>query len=81
MTAKLWTCPECAFSFDAMHENEGGGYSCPLCENERLRAALIMIADKDKGPLYSVNAEAGTSKQVGWAYGTAGQLAKRALGE
>lgn len=48
-------------------------------ELERLRAALILIADKDKSPIYSVDDEVGTSKQIGWAYGTCGQLANRAL--
>ena len=40
-------CPKCAFTFDATHEDEDGGYSCPQCdqlalqaENERLREAL-----------------------------------------
>jgi hypothetical protein len=33
-------CPACAFTFDRVHEDEGGGYSCPLCEIERLRAEL-----------------------------------------
>jgi len=44
-------CPDCAFTFDAAHEDEGGGYSCPLCseialqaEVERLREALDSIA-------------------------------------
>lgn len=25
-------CPDCAFSFDAIHQDETGGYTCPLCE-------------------------------------------------
>jgi hypothetical protein len=24
-------CPDCAFTFDALHEDTGGGYSCPAC--------------------------------------------------
>jgi hypothetical protein len=28
----LWVCPDCAFAFDAVHCDEGGGYSCPMCE-------------------------------------------------
>ena len=37
--AALWTCPECAFSFSAEHENDTpeGGYSCPVCELANLR--------------------------------------------
>lgn len=54
----MWTCPECAFSFDTKHEDEGGGYSCPLCgerkaqaEAKRLREALIKAAPRsgDRG--------------------------------
>jgi len=37
---KLWSCPDCAFSFDKIHEDEGGGYTCPLCEVGRLRKTL-----------------------------------------
>ena len=37
---KLWSCPECAFSFDNIHKNESGGYTCPLCVNIRLREVL-----------------------------------------
>lgn len=40
-------CPACAFTFDACHTDEGGGYSCPVCaeialreERGRLRDAL-----------------------------------------
>lgn len=25
-------CPDCAFSFDAIHQDGDGGYTCPLCE-------------------------------------------------
>jgi hypothetical protein len=32
----LWECPDCAFAFDAMHKDEDGGYSCPVCEVARL---------------------------------------------
>jgi len=39
--AVLWTCPDCAFGFDAAHTEEpGGGYSCPACAEDRLRAEL-----------------------------------------
>jgi len=44
---KLWSCPDCAFGFDSIHENEGGGHTCPNCENEKLRKALEKIADVD----------------------------------
>jgi hypothetical protein len=36
--AALWTCPDCAFSFDASHEDTNGGYSCPCCAEARLTA-------------------------------------------
>jgi hypothetical protein len=34
----LWSCPECAFTFDAMHTDRDGGYSCPLCGEIRAEA-------------------------------------------
>lgn len=40
MSVEFWTCPNCAFSFDAVHKNEDGGYSCPNCEEARLRAEV-----------------------------------------
>lgn len=33
----LRQCPECGFEMHEQHEDQSGGYSCPLCENERLR--------------------------------------------
>lgn len=44
----LWSCPNCAFTFDAGHDNtDGSGCSCPVCaeakltaEIDRLRAAV-----------------------------------------
>lgn len=30
-------CPDCAFTFDATHTDPEGGYSCPCCEEARLR--------------------------------------------
>lgn len=39
-TTTMWTCPECAFSFDACHNDEGGGYSCPLCGEARAEARV-----------------------------------------
>lgn len=36
-----WSCPECAFAFDATHTDlDGGGHTCPACEEHRLTAAL-----------------------------------------
>jgi hypothetical protein len=46
---------------------------------ERLEATLVLIADKDKTPLYRVNDEAGTSEQAGWAYGQFAGIANGAL--
>lgn len=43
-SVKLWQCPDCAFSFDAMHADEGGGYSCPACAETRLTAALALAS-------------------------------------
>ena len=37
---KLWECPACGFGFDARHEDEGGGYSCPSCRQDELEAEL-----------------------------------------
>lgn len=35
---KVWSCPDCGFSFDAFHTDDpDGGYSCPVCEVGRLR--------------------------------------------
>lgn len=38
-------CPDCVFTFDAVHENDEpeGTYSCPLCETIALREALRNI--------------------------------------
>lgn len=32
-------CPACAFTFDAFHTDEGGGYSCPQCAENAQRTA------------------------------------------
>lgn len=32
------SCPGCAFTFDANHRDEDGGYSCPLCDDFDLAA-------------------------------------------
>lgn len=36
----LWQCPDCAFAFDAAHEDSDGGHTCPCCAEARLTAAL-----------------------------------------
>lgn len=41
--AEMWGCPDCGFSFDAVHEDEGGGYSCPACAETKLRDAMVEI--------------------------------------
>lgn len=43
----LWTCPACAFSFSREHEDEGGGYSCPLCRVAALEAGLRKMSERD----------------------------------
>ena len=52
LSGDVVTCDNCAFTFDAIHEDEGGGYSCPLCheteleaENARLRYLLAELHD------------------------------------
>jgi hypothetical protein len=37
-----WSCPGCGFTFDAIHTNDTpeGGYSCPACAEELLRAEV-----------------------------------------
>lgn len=48
----LWTCPDCAFSFDAAHKDEDGGYSCPVCgearAERRLGAVLALCEDRER---------------------------------
>jgi hypothetical protein len=55
---ELWTCPACAFTFDACHQDDKpeGGYSCPACaelelqaEAATLRAALEYLTSCDHG--------------------------------
>jgi hypothetical protein len=58
LEAKLYSCPECCFTFDASHTNEdGGGYSCPVCAElkltalvERLEGALQRVRDMEPEP-------------------------------
>ena len=68
------SCPECAFTFDAMHTTQDGAdYDCPACgENElaarefALRAALAtadqassaLLAERDEAEARAVRAEA-----------------------
>lgn len=35
----IYTCPDCAFGYDATHEQDDskGGYICPVCEVEELK--------------------------------------------
>ena len=53
---KLWTCPDCAFSFAAEHENEGGGYSCPVCESAALEKEVRGWKDIAESNLAAYNA-------------------------
>lgn len=44
LAEKLWTCPECNFSFSREHDNvDGSGYSCPLCGEHRLGEQLASL--------------------------------------
>lgn len=36
----LWTCPDCAFSYDARHALPDGTFNCPVCSEARLEAEL-----------------------------------------
>jgi hypothetical protein len=40
---RLWECPNCAFGFDALHTQEDGTYSCPVCAEQRLLTAHRQI--------------------------------------
>ena len=37
------SCPNCAFTFDACHEDRDGGYTCPVCREIELTKALEEI--------------------------------------
>ena len=40
-TVRLWSCPDCAFTFDAVHTNiAGNDYSCPCCNESTLRTMI-----------------------------------------
>jgi hypothetical protein len=46
----LWSCPECAFTFDAKHENvNGSGLSCPECEGIKFRDELQWLREERDG--------------------------------
>lgn len=53
MSGDLWTCPECAFSFDATHVDESGGYSCPCCAEARLTAELAKARAEGAAAAYA----------------------------
>ena len=36
----LWTCPDCAFSYDTRHALPDGTFNCPVCGEARLEVAL-----------------------------------------
>jgi hypothetical protein len=38
---KMWECPECAFTFDAIHTDADGGHSCPCCAESSLRRSAL----------------------------------------
>lgn len=40
---KVWSCPDCAFSFDAFHTDQDGGYSCPACAELRLSSEVATL--------------------------------------
>ena len=37
------SCPECAFTFAADHQDEDGGYSCPACAEDELSEAVVAL--------------------------------------
>ena len=41
----LWTCPDCAFSYDARHALPDGTFNCPVCGEARLEADLKACQD------------------------------------
>lgn len=43
-TVTCVSCPDCAFTFDAFHEDASGGYSCPACAEARLTAEVARLA-------------------------------------
>ena len=41
----LWTCPDCAFSYDTRHALPDGTFNCPVCGEARLEADLKACQD------------------------------------
>ena len=60
-TLAVWSCPDCAFTFDAFHtDTETGGYSCPACAEIELRDRLqSMLSEQGPGRLASRPARRG----------------------
>lgn len=62
------SCPDCAFTFDAMHEDQDGTFSCPACElseePERLGVlhyvAIIMALALPTGALFGTGVSVAT---------------------
>ena len=46
MSEKLWTCPDCAFSFDAMHVPTDGAMTCPCCREAKQDAEIANLTEK-----------------------------------
>lgn len=45
---EIFECPDCGFEFNAMHEDEKGGWTCSLCEIEDYKSEvnrLTLLAD------------------------------------
>lgn len=44
-TKDLFICPDCSFSFSAVHECDDilGGYECPVCETKELTEKLKLL--------------------------------------
>lgn len=77
--SELWTCPDCAFTFAAEHENtDGSGYSCPACaeaaltaERDALRAVVRLWHDcfvKNGSPFINLpDTDMAEWDDAGWA--------------
>jgi hypothetical protein len=85
-TAEAWerstelcvSCPLCAFTFDSAHTDADGGYSCPVCAEVALAAALER-AERERDEAREALREAGgVIEDVIWLdnnihnYGSAG---------
>lgn len=40
-------CPDCAFTFDYVHRDVDGGYSCPHCAENRLGSEVDRLRERD----------------------------------